>query len=128
MSDDAEERRRSRIRRRIREKQRIVDKCVSAKNKIRKERINLEDSRDHWIDMLQMSQRERITGEIVVENVFEGRCAEQLRSKIYLAISAKTIKEQQVGELLEDIEELLINTEQYISELEDDISDLYSSL
>lgn len=122
------ERRRLRIMRKIRSKERIVDQCVSAKNNIRKEKIKLNDCRDDWTVGDKNLQLERITGEVVVEHVFEGNCAEQLRVRMDQAVALKISKEQQAGDFLEDVEELLSNIQNYINELEEDINDLYDSL
>lgn len=78
--------RRAQIRGEITKWQTVVTKCDALITRLQEENSNLGDFVSEWDTQYTVYAQNPVTEQVVITNVFEGVCADQIKEKLHMAV------------------------------------------
>lgn len=116
------------IYRQIRKKEGEIRSCERVMEQVNREIKVMNDQVADWEVVQRGLNQEEMTNSVVVQNCFEGLSAKETQGRFFDFINYKQSKNRDMGDTIEDSQELEQNIGRRIEELEEEIEELYERL
>lgn len=105
-----------------------INNCNKLKQRLNKEKGNLQKYRNKWKQQYQKHLNSKAAKKVVIHNVFEGKVADKLKGYYGDQVENMQKTSKKTEKLCEKLDSQIRKLETYVSQLESDVSSARSKL